>query len=274
MLSSQDRRWNGVVVELHHFREVDVVVPVREHIVGVHLAGAVSLTQSRYGRTCIRHVRGGDVTFTPIGEPKRFQHAGENVVLLLRLAPALVQSIAGDEYALDPSRLELRENPGAPDPHIVALGKQLLACLEAEGAPARLQVDALAIDLTLHLLCQYATTRMPAGNPAPRLPQRKLQRAIAFIDAHLRDDLALADIARVLAISPGHFSHAFKQTTGLSPHRFVLERRVENAKAMLLETDLPITEIADRIGCATPSHFSVMFHRVTGQTPRDFRNHG
>ena len=81
-------------------------------------------------------MRGGDVTLTPIGEPKRFQHAARTSSLLLRLAPAFVQRIAGDEYALDPSRFELRENLGTSDPELVAIGKRLLASLEAEGAPS------------------------------------------------------------------------------------------------------------------------------------------
>jgi AraC family transcriptional regulator len=52
----------------------------------------------------------------------------------------------------------------------------------------------------------------------------------------------------------------------------LLERRIERAKSLLHETDLPITEIAHLIGCASHSHFSVMFHRATGQTPRDYRS--
>jgi AraC family transcriptional regulator len=51
----------------------------------------------------------------------------------------------------------------------------------------------------------------------------------------------------------------------------VIERRVERAKALLPQSDLPITEIAHRIGCSSHSHFSVLFHRVTGLTPRQFR---
>ena len=83
---------------------------------------------------------------------------------------------------------------------------------------------------------------------------------------------SLPEIAQVLAMSPGHFAHAFRETTGLPPHRYVLERRVERAKSLLRGTNLPIIEIAGRIGCASHSHFSVMFHRMTGQAPRDYRN--
>ena len=272
LLSSRSRGWNGIVVELHHFRHVDAVVPVQEHVVGVHIAGAVNLLQSRNGRTTVKHVRAGDVTITPCGEPKRFQHAGENIVILLKLAPALLQGVAGDEYAYDPSQFEIRENFGAPDPRLVSLGKQLLAGLELEGTVGQMHVESLTIQVATHLLRHYCTTQQSRQKHIPKLSQRKLQRALEYIDSNLREDISLADVAEMLSISRGHFAHAFRQTTGLPPHRFVLARRIERAKSLLRETDLPITEIAHRIGCASHSHFSVLFHRATGQTPRDYRN--
>jgi len=271
LLSSRCRNWHGITVELHHFRGVDALVPVREHIVGVHISGAVNLLQSRGRRTCIKHVRAGDVTITPAGEPKRFQHAGENVVLMLKLAPAFVQDVAGDEYALDPARFELRENFGAPDSELVTFGRQLLAALEPEGPAARLQVDALATELAVHLLRRHCTTAMSERRSASNLSARKLQRVLDYVEANLREDIALADLARLVAMSPGHFAHLFRQTTGLPPHRFVLERRIARAKMLLRDTALPITEIAQQVGCASHSHLSVMFHRDTGVTPSDYR---
>ena len=74
-----------------------------------------------------------------------------------------------------------------------------------------------------------------------------------------------------MALSPGHFSHAFRQATGVAPHRYVLERRVERAKTLLRDSDMPIIEIAHLVGCSSHSHFSVLFNRITGMTPRQFR---
>jgi len=272
LLSSRYRNWNDIAVELHHFRGVDAVVPVRDHIVGVHVAGSVKLLQSRSGRKCVKYVRAGDITISPFGEPKRFQHAGENLVILLKLAPAFVRSVAGDEYALDPTRFELLENFGTPDPKLVAIGKQLLAGLEPEGAAGRMHVETLTFHLAIHLLRHYCTASVSLGKPVPKLPPRKLRRALEYIEDNLREDISLAGVSQALAMSPWHFAHAFRQSTGLPPHQFVLERRIEQAKSLLRETDLPITEIAHRIGCASHSHFSVLFRRTTGQTPRDYRN--
>ena len=259
------------MVELHHFRGVDALVPMPEHVIGVHLSGSINLLQARGGHVSIRHVRPGDITITPHGEPKRFQHAGETLVILLKLAPAFVRDIAGDEYALDPERFEIIENFGTRDAALVALGRRLLRGLESEGEPVRVRVEALKFELAIHLLRHYCTASVGLERRVTRLSPRKLARALDYIDSNLREDMSLAGLAEAVAMSTSHFAHAFKQTTGLSPHRFVLERRIERAKSLLRETDLAITEIAHRIGCASHSHFSVLFHRATGLTPRDFR---
>ena len=85
LLSSASRGWRGVEVALHHFERVVWLAPMPRHVAGLHITGAVNLLQSRGGRKWVRHVRAGDVTFTPRGEPKRFQHSGDNVVLLVSL---------------------------------------------------------------------------------------------------------------------------------------------------------------------------------------------
>jgi AraC family transcriptional regulator len=68
-----------------------------------------------------------------------------------------------------------------------------------------------------------------------------------------------------------HFSRAFKQSMGMSPTNFIAERRIERAKRLLQETELPISEIALRAGFSSQSHFTTSFHRVAGATPKAFR---
>lgn len=272
LLSSNSRGWTDIAVELYHFCRFDAVIPVPEHLIGVHVCGSVNLLQSRGGHPQVRLVRVGETTITSAGDPKRFQHGGDIVVILLRLAPAFVHSLAGEEYAQDPSRFEILDNPGTPDPTLFALGNALLAGLEPEGVPARMRIDSLKVQLAIHLLRHYCTTPAASHKPLPRLSPHRLQRALDYIDSNLREDISLAQVAEVLAMSPSHFAHAFRETTGIPPHRFVLGRRIERAKSLLRETDLSITEIAHYVGCASHSHFSVMFHRATGQSPRDFRS--
>jgi AraC family transcriptional regulator len=99
----------------------------------------------------------------------------------------------------------------------------------------------------------------------------RLSDALTYIDAHLGERLTLPEIAETLEISPHHFSHVFKRATGVPPHRYVMQRRIERAKQLLRSTDLSIAAIALEVGCASQSHFSDLFHRATGVTPRAYR---
>jgi AraC family transcriptional regulator len=271
LLSSRGRGWNGVIVELHGFEALDAVVEPRDHVIAVHLAGNVTLHRTREGRTGSKTMNAGDVTITPVGPPTRWRQRGPSLVVLLRLAVDYVRRVAAEECALDPDSVELRSTFGARDARIHDLARRLLAGLELEGADSHLYVDMLACDLAIRLLREYTATVAHTTWPRARLSSHKLRTAIEFVDGNLRNDLTLGAIAAAVALSPGHFAHAFRQATGVAPHRYVLERRVERGKALLRESDLPITQIAQLVGCSSHSHFSVLFNRVTGLTPRQFR---
>lgn len=102
-------------------------------------------------------------------------------------------------------------------------------------------------------------------------PQR-LRRVLDYIEASLSErNLSLAEIASVAHLSPFHFSRAFKSVTGTAPHRFVVERRVDRAKALLTDPDISLAEIAAAVGFANQAHFSTMFRRLTGMSPRQYR---
>jgi AraC family transcriptional regulator len=272
LLSSRARGWNGLTLELHSFHDLDTVVQAPDHVIAVHLAGTVALQRERAGRSQSRTMNPGDITITPVGPPVHWQQPGLSLSVLLRLSPDYVRTVAGDECALDPDRFDIQDTFVARDRRIEDLGRLLLAGLELEGTDSHLYVDTLTCDLAIHLLRSYTTASHAPAWPKARLSPHKLRRAIQYIDENLRNELTLSLIANAVTLSPGHFAHAFRQATGVAPHRYVLERRVERAKALLRDSDMPITEIADRVGCSSHSHFSVLFHRATGLTPRQFRS--
>jgi AraC family transcriptional regulator len=185
-----------------------------------------------------------------------------------------VRNVAGDECALDPDRFEIQGSFAARDARIEDLGRRLLAGMELEGVDSHLYVDTLTCELAIHLLRQHTAAAIAPAWPKARLSPHKLRRAIQYIDENLRNDLTLSAIAGAVDLSPGHFAHAFREATSVAPHRYVQERRVERAKELLRQSSMPITEIADRIGCSSHSHLSVLFHRITGLTPRQFRDLG
>lgn len=99
----------------------------------------------------------------------------------------------------------------------------------------------------------------------------RLARVKEFVDAHLADDLSLAEIAAAAELSPFHFARVFKRETGAPPHRYLMERRVARARELLAGTTMDLAEVALACGFAGQSHFTTAFKRHTGLTPGAWR---
>ena len=104
------------------------------------------------------------------------------------------------------------------------------------------------------------------------LPGAALRRVLDHIEANLHRDPPLSELSARAYMSAFHFARLFKRSTGLPPHRFVVQRRIERACALLIEGDLSIDAIARAVGFRTRSHFSMVFHRHTGSPPTVYRS--
>jgi len=104
-----------------------------------------------------------------------------------------------------------------------------------------------------------------------RLDRRRLFRVLDYIDRHLEDDLTLDGMASVACLSRFHFARAFKQAVGRSPGRYVIARRLERAKLLLAEGDLPLVEIALALRFSSQANFTRTFKQSTGLAPGQYR---
>lgn len=100
---------------------------------------------------------------------------------------------------------------------------------------------------------------------------RRLLRAKDRMDAASHEAWPVRRLARVSGVSEAHFARSFKQAFGLPPHRYLLSRRIERAKALLRDSDLPITDIAFQTGWCSLGTFGRTFRDVTGESPGDLR---
>jgi transcriptional regulator GlxA family with amidase domain len=100
---------------------------------------------------------------------------------------------------------------------------------------------------------------------------RRLLRAKDRMDAASHEEWPVRRLARVSGVSEAHFARSFKEAFGVPPHRYLLTRRIERAKAFLRDTDLPITEIAFQTGWNSLGTFGRVFRDVTGESPSELR---
>jgi AraC family transcriptional regulator len=151
---------------------------------------------------------------------------------------------------------------------IALLGRKELS---EGGIGGRLYAEGLGTALAVHLLRQYGASPRARVIYKGGLASRPLQRVIEYINENLPEALSLAELASIAKLSPHHFASAFKDRTGISPHRYVIERRLDRARELLRRNENSISEIAHAVGFSSQSHLTTHFRRATGLTPRTFR---
>jgi len=99
----------------------------------------------------------------------------------------------------------------------------------------------------------------------------QMRTATKHIEEHLGEQISLVTLARLARLSPSHFCRAFKQSFGVPPHEYHIQKRIEKAKALLAEPDASVTDIGFALGYGHTSSFSVAFRKIVGRSPRAFR---
>ena len=242
--------------------------PVDErHVLCLHLGAPVPVSY-RAGKAERQGVRlHGQFCVVPGGSSTRWTLSRPATSLLLRLAPAHLRATA-DDMGLGARTFDLAPAIHVRDPQIERIGWMMQAEDHAAHPGGRLFADSLASALAVRLVALQSPST-PA--PARALPAWRLRHVIDYVDAHLDQDLTLAELAAVAGFSPSHFKALFRQATGTPVHRFVLERRVERARLRLLEGRHSITEIALDCGFAHPSHMARWMRRLLGLSPSQIR---
>jgi AraC family transcriptional regulator len=124
--------------------------------------------------------------------------------------------------------------------------------------------------MAVHLARYYGATACNEASPTG-LPYHKLKQVQSFLDEHIAESVHVDQLAAAVHMSPFHFARMLRKTTGQPPHLYVVIQRVERAKSLLSDTELPLIDVAAQAGFRTQGHFTGVFRRYTGFTPRAFR---
>jgi len=164
-----------------------------------------------------------------------------------------------------------RPEHGASDPVLYHLAASAASLLARGPDSDQLLLDHLALAAHAHVVDAYSGLPLDERSGQAGLAAWQERRAKEFIDANLSRNLTLLEIAEQCDLSVSHFSRAFRHSTGRPPHRWLLERRVDAAKAMLACENTPLATVASACGFSDPSHFSRVFSRIAGDTPASWR---
>ena len=270
ILSSRGAGWEGIALEAHTTPPCDH--PYHEHpthFLQLQLRGPARFEWTVEGRTRSTVANPGTIFIIPRGTYDRVQWTSATDRVALALHPHLVtHALEETDHLQD---IELKHHFELIDPHIESLILALRADLQ-DGSPAgRLYGESLATALAVYLQKRYAAVTPKSFQWRGGMPGIRLNRVLEYIRANTGEDLKLSALAELANMSPHYFCELFKQSTGLSPHRYVLRAKIECAKEYLSDLRVNVFEASVLTGFADQSYFTKVFRRLVGVTPTEFR---
>ncbi len=268
--SSRGLGWKGFGASLLGIRAGTYRIPAADyHRVGVHVGAPARTECISDGQRRSRIQAHGDADVVPAGLPGQWTDESDCRILSIALSDAFVRRTF-EHLELKASQAQIRRRIQMRDPRLQHIAWALAAELEADEASDPLYAESLCTALVVRLVDSPPTFR----DRRPTLGQKVAARVIDHIEANLERRLTLAELASLVSISVPHFKVLFRETFGMPVHQYIVQRRVERAKTMLLEGRLGISQIALEAGFAHPSHMASWMNRLLGATPSEIARSG
>ncbi|HEX7859353.1 MAG TPA: AraC family transcriptional regulator [Verrucomicrobiae bacterium] len=227
------------------------------------------------GKWTTRQIKAGELFVTRSRTPYevRFQSPPgqqlDNLSLHIAVEPFLAALEA--RYRGKADRVEVVDFFGRDE----ILQSICLVCAELLAAKVRgksARVAALTQLMAAHIVEKYTTAAGETAAFSGGLPIGQLHKVENYVAEHLAEDSSVETLAELVELSPSHFAHVFKETTGMTPLQFVTRGRITRAQQLIRETKRSLIDVGLEVGYSSPSHFAQVFRRVVGVTPTEFRN--
>src|SRR5262245_8893190 len=251
-----------------------------QSILAFYIAGSGLVTQFARGRAIRKHARVGATSFCV--SDGRAERSLEGTVQTLHLYLHRESLLAFAQQHLSGTAVpEIEDFLSLEDAWLAGYFRMLISELELFEGTTR-PADSLLLGETEHILVRHLT-RWHSNAPARErreldlqvsvnpLRRALMQRVEEYIMVNLSRDISLKSLAGVACMSIDHFLRSFRAATGTTPHRYVLDKRLQEASQMLKSGDAPIASVAAQCGFRSPSHFAVQFHAHFGVSPSAYR---
>jgi AraC family transcriptional regulator len=239
------------------------VISFGGHVLSLHLGRPLAIRQRREDTSHAWTFTRGDLSLIPAGWRTTVWTEKTADFLQVELCPELVRRAAGGSGRELPSLFSF------DDPVCRELLLSMAAEAQAHGPAAHMYVESAAVVLSQRLMSRDRQ-RIPTP-PRPGLPPSVLRRAKEFLHDEMYRNPGVTELSAAVGMNVDHFSRMFKRSTGLAPHQYLDNIRLERAKQLLAEGRAAMIDIAYEIGYANPSQFSTFFRKRTGLSPTEFR---
>lgn len=273
-VSSRPLGWTPLNIERRELEPGRDCLPggTSEHLIFVSLADGHVVRESG-GDVAEKNLEAGLVSIHPSDTPVRWAWDTRLSFTVMSLEPEYLNKVARESFAFDPLQVRLKSVEGQRDPVINSIAGALMREVMSGDAGSRLYAESLANLLAVHLLRNYTEHPELVAAEKVSVAPRSVILAMEYIHENYPGDVSLADIAAAAHLSPYHLTRVFKKATGVSPHQYLVQVRVNSARSLLAAGagNRSLAEIANAVGFADQSHLTRHFKRQLGVTPKQLR---
>ena len=239
------------------------------HTLFLYEGEPVRATWNAAGKRLNGWLRSGRLWIVPHSMPHTSSFAGPHGGVILSITNSQIERHIGPFVGGRP--FELAPEFNLEDGQLQHLLRALLAVAQEGSCDDTLVGELLVNAVCVRLAKRFAISKMNIVPCRGGLPTARLKRVLEYVESNLDKNITLTELARVANMSLYYFAVLFRQSAGLSPHRYVLSKRVERAKELLHDPKLSVLDVSMNVGFEHQNNFARAFRRMTGVSPTEFK---
>jgi len=271
LLASGDVNWQGIAFHCYNHSPHEIPLHTLAQHALIITIGSTNLEWQLGNSTHRRTLTDGNIQLIPAHVPYCAMWDRPAHFMVITLDPIRLSKTA-NEQGID-SSVQLTPQFLNSDALIYGIGQALKTELKSDRSDL-LYIESLSNCLVVHLLHRYTISEeigKERNKNTEGLSQRQLTTVIDYINTHLNQSLSITELAQQIHLSSDYFIRLFRQSTEMTPHRYIVQQRIDLAKQLLQRSHMSINEIALEAGFANQQHFTRQFRQITGTTPKAFR---
>jgi AraC family transcriptional regulator len=270
ILDSTHSPWTGLYLEEHRLG----AVPIREHehrtfVLHMQMNEKVEMEWRSGGGAGHQVTEAGNLIFLAPGTRDSLQFYCPSRRIVMSVDPLLIKQGADQLGFKGTPPFENRWK--FKDEQLRLLITEMTREMGTGWAMGSLYGDSLSTAFVVALIKKCGKTPMPTVNVKGGLSPASLRQVLSYINEYFGQDIRLRQLAQVAGLSEYHFARSFRQSTGATPHQYLLQIRIDRAKSLLLQPEWSILQISGAIGFRDPSRFAKVFREMVGVGPAEWR---
>ena len=260
--------WNNVTLRAYRYLGQDVFIPpMRDHMIVSYKSGDTPMERRFDGSWTQTKCAPGSISLLTQAQRSNWNWSQNIDVCHIYLSDKLLTRIASEATDNEVTAVRLKDILNVEDPVITTSVDAIRRESSQGGMGGPLYAEAIATQLAIHLLRHYASIKINEVSDSSKLSTRQQRQIADYVEANLDQNIEMHNLATVVGLGQWSFGRRFRTTFGVPPHQYLMEKRIERARTLVENSNMPLKQIAPACGFSDQAHMTRVFRTRLKTTP-------